>query len=143
MRIIKYLQVTFLVLLFCNCTNVKLLYEKESKGIDDKRSNLLIKKFELGNEKSILYFTEGFNDNYAKISFEKTIIFEREIKTIEQLGFADSCIIGNSNNILITIDNNKDIVIPAETLKLYKFIYLEKQGKKFIVICTNRARSFM
>ena len=142
MRIMKCLQLTFLVLLFCSCSNVKILYEKETIGVNDKRSNLLIRKFELGSEKSILYFTGGFNDNHAKISFGETIIFEKEIKTLEQLGVADSCIIENSNNILVTIDN-KSIIIPAEKLKLYKFIYLEKQGERYIITYTNKARSFM
>lgn len=141
MRIMKYLQLTFLVLLFCSCSNVKSLYEKESIGVNDKRSNLLIKKFELGNEKSILYFTESFNDNHVKVSGE-TIIFDRKIGTLEQLGFADSCIIENRNNILIIVDN-KNILLPAEKLKLYKFIYIGKQGKKYIVIYTNKAHTFM
>lgn len=137
----KYLQFTFLVLLFYSCSNVKSLYEKESIVVNDKRSNLLIKKFELGNEKSILYFTESFNDNHVKVSGE-TIIFDRKIETLEQLGFADSCIIGNSDDILITIDN-KNILLSAEKLKLYKFVYLKKQGEKYIVTYTNKARSFM
>ncbi len=138
----KYLQLTFLILLFCSCSNVKLLYEKETIGVDDRRSNLLIRKFELGDKKSILYFTEGFIDNHVKISSGELIIFEKEVKTLEQLGVADSCIVENSNNILITIDN-KNIIVPTEKLKLYKFIYLEKQGEKYIITYTNKARSFM
>lgn len=141
MRIMKYLQFTFLILLFYSCSNVKSLYEKESIVVNDKRSNFLIKKFELGNEKSILYFTESFNDNHVKVSGE-TIIFDRIIRTLEQLGFADSCIVGNHSNVLITIDN-KNILIPAEKLKLYKFIYLGKQGERYIITYTNKARTFM
>jgi len=118
------------------------VYEKGSLLEDDKRSNLLIKKFELENEKAILYFTESFNDSHVKVAIGEKNIFDRKIETLEQLGFAGSCIIENSSDVLITIDN-KNILLPTEKLKLYKFIYLEKHGERYIVAYTNKARSFM
>lgn len=142
MKIVKYSYFIVLLLLLCNCSNIKSLYEKKEVEINDKRSSLLIKKFELGNIRSILYFTESFNNDNVKVFSHKTIIFDRKLETIEQLGYAGSCIVDNNIDVLITI-NDKNIILPTKKLKLYKFIYITKEDEKYIVFYTNKAKSFL
>lgn len=144
MRIMKYLQLTFLVLLFCSCSNVKSIYDTElTVDKNHRRSNYIIDKFEIKSDNSIIYFTNGFKDDNLEVINGKDKIYNRNLNTIEQISQAGSCIIKNNIETSIIVNSQNKIILNNKKLKLYKFIYLEKQGEKYIITYTNKARSFM
>lgn len=144
MRIMKYLQFTFLVLLFYSCSNVKSIYDAElTVDKNHRRSNYIIDKFEIKSDNSIIYFTNGFKDDNLEVINGKDEIYNRSLNTVEQISLAGSCIIKNNMETSIIVGNQNKIILNSKKLKLYKFIYLEKQGEKYIITYTNKARSFL
>ncbi|MDV7697429.1 hypothetical protein N6B72_10895 [Chryseobacterium soli] len=129
-----------LILFLMNCSSIKSTF---NKGLEsDKKSVLVIKKLNLDNNQSIIYFTETF-DNNLQIEVNKKIIYNKKIETIEQLGYAGSCVIENDKDVIITIDYKKQFKLNSEELPKYKFIYIEKEGKNYKVEYTNTVKSFL
>ncbi|MCD0455723.1 hypothetical protein LPB85_09785 [Chryseobacterium sp. LC2016-27] len=108
----------------------------------DKNSVLVIRKLNLNNNQSIVYFTVTFNNN-LQIEVNKKIIYNKKIETIEQLGYAGSCVIENNKDVLITIDYKKKFKLSTEELQKYKFIYIEKDGKNYKIEYTNKVKAFL
>ncbi|WP_027386741.1 hypothetical protein [Chryseobacterium gregarium] len=140
----KIYIVTAILLIFflTSCSNVKSVYEgKLEIDKNDSSSKLLIKQLKLGEEESIIYFMGTFDNNDVKVIVDEKIILDSKMKTIEQLGVAGSCVIQNNADITIIIDTKK-IILDANHVKLYKFIYVKKENMKYIVTYTNKAYSF-
>lgn len=134
----KILLLLFLFLM--NCSSVKSTFNNDLES--DKKSVIVIKKLNLNNTQSIIYFTETF-DNNVQIEINKKIIYNKKIETIEQLGYAGSCIIENDKNVIITIDSKKQIQLNNEQLSKYKFIYIEKDKNHYRIEYTNKIKTFL
>ena len=133
----------FLSLFFLSCSSIKSIHEKDlDNNKTDKKSILVIKKSKLTHNQSIIYFTEAF-DNNIQIEVNQKIIYNRKIETIEQLGYAGSCIIENNKEVIIRIDHKKQIKLNPEELPKYKFIYIEKEGRNYKVEYTNTVKRFL
>lgn len=129
-----------LILFLINCSSIKSTFNKDFES--NKKSDLVIKKLNLGNNQSIIYFTETFNNN-LQIEVNKKIIYNKKIETIEQLGYSGSCIIENDKDVIITIDDQKKLKLNSKELPKYKFIYIEKDKNQYKIDYTNNARSFL
>lgn len=129
-----------LILFLINCSSIKSTFNKDFES--NKKTDLVIKKLNLGNNQSIIYFTETF-DNNLQIEVNKKIIYNKKIETIEQLGYAGSCIIENDKDVIITIDDQKNLKLNSKELPKYKFIYIEKDKNHYKIDYTNNARSFL
>lgn len=128
------------ILFLINCSSVKSTFNKDLES--DKNSVLVIRKLNLNNNQSIVYFTVTFNNN-LQIEVNKKIIYNKKIETIEQLGYAGSCVIENNKDVLITIDYKKKFKLNPEELQKYKFIYIEKDGKNYKIEYTNKVKTFL
>ncbi|OBW41631.1 hypothetical protein AB670_01986 [Chryseobacterium sp. MOF25P] len=128
------------ILFLINCSSVKSTFNKDLES--DKNSVLVIRKLNLNNNQSIVYFTVTFNNN-LQIEVNKKIIYNKKIETIEQLGYAGSCVIENNKDVLITIDYKKKFKLSTEELQKYKFIYIEKDGKNYKIEYTNKVKAFL
>lgn len=133
--------VLFLLIFVISCSNIKSVYNKEQ--VPSKHYNLLniLKELNIGNNQSIIYFTSTFNDDRVKIITDNNIVFDKKLKTIDQLGFAGSHILENNTNNFLII-NDKKITLDNNRLKEYKFIYLEKQHRKYIITYAQVPYSF-
>lgn len=140
-KINKTIYLLLLTIFLINCLGIKSIYG-ESLEID-KNTAFDIRKLKLNNNQSIVYFTETFDNNLLQIEVDKKIVFNQRLKTIEQLGYADSCIIENNKNVLIIIDNKKQIKLHSEKLPKYKFIYIKKDRNHYKVEYTNKIKSFL
>jgi hypothetical protein len=129
-----------LVLFLMNCSNVKSTFNKTLES--DKKSVSVIRKLNLSNNHSIIYFTETF-DNNIQIEENKKIIYNKKIETIAQLGYAGSCVIENDKEIIITIDYKKQFKLNSQKLPKYKFVYIEKDGKNYGIEYTNKVKTFL
>ena len=130
----------FLILFLMNCSSIKSTFNKDLES--DKKSVLVIRKLNLNNNQSIIYFTETF-DNNLQIEVNKKIIYNKKIETIEQLGYSGSCVIENDKDVIITIDYKKQFKLNSEELPKYKFIYIEKDGKNYNIEYTNKVKTFL
>ncbi|SHF71679.1 RHS repeat-associated core domain-containing protein [Chryseobacterium vrystaatense] len=132
--------ILLLILFLMNCSSVKSTYEKSLES--DEKSGFVIRKLKLYSDQSIIYFTESF-DNNLQIEVNKKIVYNKKIETIEQLGYAGSCVIENNKDVVITIDDKKQIKLNSEQLPKYKFIYIGKDKNHYKIEYTNIARSFL
>lgn len=136
-----YNRILLLLILFLmNCSNIQSIYDNDLES--DKKSILVINKLQLAYNQSIIYFTEAF-DNNIQIEVNQKIIYNRKIETIEQLGYAGSCIIENDKEVIIRIDHKKQIKLNPEELPKYKFIYIEKERRNYKVEYTNTVKRFL
>lgn len=131
-----------LILLSISCQNVKSIYNKTLEvNKSDVNSVFLLDQIKVNNNQSIIYFCESF-DNRIQIEASGKIVFDRKLKTIEQLGYAGSCIVENNKDVLIIIDNKKQITLKYKKLSSYKFIYVVKDSRNYKIEYTNQAKSF-
>ncbi|MDN4030187.1 hypothetical protein [Chryseobacterium gambrini] len=132
----------FLILFLISCQGVRSIYEKRlNVDKSDINSVSLLEKTKLNNNQSIIYFCESF-DNKLQIEVNGKIVFDRKLKTIEQLGYAGSCIVENDKDVSIIVDNKKYIKLNSEKLPKYKFIYVAKNKRNYKIEYTNKAKSF-
>ena len=129
-----------LILFLMNCSSVKSTFNKDLES--DKKSVIVIKKLNLNNNQSIIYFTDTF-DNNLQIEVNKKIIYNKKIETIEQLGYAGSCVIENDKEIVITVDSKKQFKLNSQELPKYRFVYIEKDGKNYKIEYTNKVKTFL
>ena len=143
MNIINKIYYIICFLSLTSCCKIHFLYQEKSLSNENEGiTKALYDNYDLRkDEKSLIVFESNFN-NIVKVINGNEIIFNRSIKTKQTLGFAAPCVIDNSNDILIFIDDDKKIMLKSENINKYKFIYINKQRNKYSITLTNEAHGY-
>ena len=127
-----------ILILFLRCSGVNSSYVDNSIAATEKFKNEVLKKLEAEKENySIIDFTDYFLNNTIILSNSKGVFFNKEISTVESLGYAFSARIDNDfETVVYDKSNNYKFIIP---INKYKFIYIsrEKNKKKYKILYSN------
>lgn len=131
-----------------NCSGIHRVYENNNLDLNNKSTQYVVEKFDAKeNNKSILFFTSGFEGVNIKIVNGKNEILEEDIETVHQIGFATLKTINNDFPVDVFISSNQEklITLKKEDLKKNKFIYISKNIEKknnYKVEYSNSVKSF-
>ncbi|MBP1163236.1 hypothetical protein JOE44_000120 [Chryseobacterium sp. PvR013] len=142
---ISYLIIFLFPFVFIGCSTVKTSekYGAEIDVVDNVRSRVLIEKFNTYDKnKSFLIFTSEFK-NVITVKNGDSLVINKNAETTSMLGFTTACIIFNNKDVIIIIDNKKEIKLNEVQLPKYKFIYVGKDKNHYIIEYTNHAKSFL
>ncbi|MGE8514225.1 MAG: hypothetical protein ACN6N7_16105 [Chryseobacterium culicis] len=137
--------ICFFSFVFIGCSTVKTSekYGVEMNVVDNVRSRVLIEKFNAYDKnKSFLIFTSEFK-NVITVKNGDSLVINKKAETASMLGFTTACIIFNNKDVIIIIDNKKEIKLNEVQLPKYKFIYVGKDKNHYIIEYTNHAKSFL
>ena len=103
-----------ILILFLRCSGVNSSYVDNSIAATEKFKNEVLKKLEAEKENySIIDFTDYFLNNTIILSNSKGVFFNKEISTVESLGYAFSARIDNDfETVVYDKSNNYKFIIP-------------------------------
>ncbi|WP_415326258.1 hypothetical protein [Chryseobacterium sp. MMS23-Vi53] len=131
----KYITITLILFLVISCKNVKSIFDNQS-DLSVESNNLRI-----SNGKSMIFFTSGFYNNEVKVIANDKVVYIKNLTTVEQIGLAGSCIVKNTDIIMVKINKDK-IVLKSKKISQYKFIYIQHYKNRYTVNYTNVSKSF-
>lgn len=137
-----------IIFLICSCRNVKTFYlkgELDPNGHAEK--NILQKLNADTNDKSVIVFTSGFDNDTIKIISGSKNIFEKSLKTDDRIGFSTLSTINNEEKIEVQIftGNLIQIFLKQKDLKKYKFVYISRsvlKKNKYKLEYSNKWKKF-
>jgi|GEM_PF-5143987 len=136
------------IIIFTGCSNVKSVYRRETLDANNQSVEYILNKLDAKEiDKSIVYFTNGFEGDTIEMVNGQDLIFKLPIETIPQLGLAHAKAISNEKEVKINIQTAKPILIllNGKELKEHKFIYISKEYSKrnrYLIEYSNLKRDF-
>lgn len=144
----KYL-IVILIIISAGCSNVKSIYRNNTLDINNRSIvQILEKNNGKENNKSIIYFTSGFDGDTIELINGSKTLFKLPIKTINQIGLANLETVLNDQEVKINILSARPVwfILNKEKLKTSKFIYISKEifkNNKYVVEYSNLKKDFL
>jgi hypothetical protein len=134
-KLINYLIILFTLVIFYSCSNYKTVSFPASEDSVNKLNNML--KNVINENELFLIFTKDFDNSNVKIENNDKLVFEGLITT-NDTGKAKVLKVDKNTKITITFKDIKKVLqINEAQMKLYKYIYIEKNKKKFVIEFNN------
>jgi hypothetical protein len=136
------------IIIFMGCSNVKSIYNDESLDTNNQSVKYILDKLNaIESDRSIVYFTNGFEGDTIELVNGEDVIFKLPIETKPQLGLAYAKAIFNEKEVKINIQATKPvkILLNKKGLKKHKFIYISKSDSKkdqYLIEYSNLKRDF-
>ncbi|WP_130735665.1 hypothetical protein [Flavobacterium sp. J27] len=126
--------IALLALLFvfgCKTNSVDANYRDDFRSISEKEKEAFLKQYHAtSSDKSVLILTQGYKGEKITAKQGGKSVYSSYPITNLNTKLADYFSFSNENELDIHDQfSNKDIAIPAEKAKKYKFIYLMKKYK--------------
>ena len=138
-----------LIIIFAGCANVKSIYRDNTLDVSNKSIEQILEKTKAKeSNKSVVYFTSGFEGDTIELINGDKILFKLPIKTINQIGLANLETVLNDQEVRINILSAKPIrfLLNKEKLKTSKFVYISKEifkNNRCIVEYSNLKKDFL
>lgn len=129
--------------IFSACKSYKFKYVPISEYENIDKLNVINAKYIKENE-LYLTFTSDFNNDHILLYENDMIKFDSVINNGSVvLGIAKSFKVKKDSEIKIYFDySNKPVNVKREQMKEYKFIYISKRNKKFVIEFNNGTKKF-
>ncbi len=131
------------------CGNVKTKYIKGELDPNRHTEKNILKKLNAdANDKSVVVFTSGFDNDTIKIISGSKNVFERSVKTDDRIGFSTLSAINNEEKTEVQIfsDSPVKIFLKQNDLKKYKFVYISRsvfKKDKYELEYSNKWKKFL
>jgi hypothetical protein len=131
-----------ILFIFISCSsNVPVTFDNSKPYVTQFYDPTSIKLKADKSDTSIIFFTASFFNEKIEVKSGEKLIDKDTISTINQIGLAKHIVVNNSKIINVKIGNKHVMVLP-EKMKIYKFIYISKRGKKYFMEYSNKMKSF-
>ena len=143
----SFIKIFAIILFFSSCSsNVETIYKSETVLSFDPA----LKKLNAESvDKSIVFFTNGFDKDSVEIRNGNTMLYKNTIETIAHLGIAKLQVVSNLEQVEISIPGRrkKYLILKTEDLRKFKYVYISKDDykskKDYLVEFTNKAKAFL
>ncbi|VXC26944.1 conserved hypothetical protein [Flavobacterium sp. 9AF] len=121
----------FVFILGCKTKDVNTQYRDDFRSISEKEKEVFLKQYHAtSSDKSVLILTQGYKGEKITAKQEEKPIYSNYPITNLKTKLADYFAFSNESNLFIYDQfSKKEIVIPSDKAKKYKFIYLLKKYK--------------
>ncbi|NHN26717.1 hypothetical protein FIA58_013610 [Flavobacterium jejuense] len=123
--------VLFFLLIGCKSSDVSTQYRDDFKSVSAKEKTIFLKENKATAEnKSVLLLTQGFKGEKITVKQGDKSVYSSYPITNLNTKLADYFSFSNENELLIYDQfTKKQLIIPSDKAKKYKFIYLMKEYK--------------
>jgi hypothetical protein len=140
----KKILIISLLYFICSCSNVKNIYNNERPYEGAQPNHPMLKTINATEaSKTIIVFTTGFSKEPIVVKYNDTILKNRDLSTVSNVGLAGYEVVENKEDVEVSFLNTKiELIIKKENMQKYKYIYISKKEGKLIVEYSNTQNRF-